>query len=206
MQTRRIASNVLQRDGKSIVLRFKGKSPECTSVIAKIREAGCLNLEHMMYEEVLPKVPICTLRYYGFVSEKESGSDWLFLEDAGNQEYSAANDQHRVLAAEWLASLHAHIPDVAAESFLPNRGMGYYLRVLRTVRENIVSYFSNPLAEKHYRSTLSAVLSQCDMLESNWDAMTKECEAIPVGLTHGDFKGGNIRSREPHQGYGDFGL
>lgn len=185
--------DVLQRNGKSIVLRFNRVSPECTSVIAKIREVGSLNLERRMYEEVLPKVPICTLRYHGFVSEKESGSDWLFLEDAGNQEYSAANEQHRVLAAEWLASLHTHIPGIAAESFLPNRGPRYYLHVLRTVRENIVSYLSNPLAEKNYRSTLSAVLSQCDLLESNWDAMTKECEAIPGGLIHGDFKGGNIR-------------
>src|SRR5262249_42248860 len=72
------------------------------AVIARRCKVNVAMLERTLYEEVLPHLPVPRLRYYGFVAEAESRYGWLFLEDAGGEEYSALLEGHRALAGRWL--------------------------------------------------------------------------------------------------------
>ena len=107
--------------------RLAGVGPEGSAVIAKrLRRAKAL-IEHTVYEEVLQYLPIPTLRCYGLVEEKDGEFCWLFLEDAGEERYSAFTEEHRRLAARWLGLLHTSAARVALGARLPDRGQGHYL-------------------------------------------------------------------------------
>ena len=195
-QTQKIEA--LQDDGKSIVLRFNGVTPEGNAIIAKVRQAGALDFERNMYEEVLPHIPIRTLRYYGFVSEPDSQSDWLFIEDAGNRRYSPLFDAHCVLASQWLGLLHSHRPRAAVKWLLSrDRGLAYHGRALRLARERMTNYLRRPLDKRH-APMLDRVLCHFDLLESRWRTVEQACERIPQGIVHADFKEGNIRIGRNH--------
>src|SRR5260370_31672920 len=91
---------------RSAVYRLENAGPTGSSVIAKRTRLTNIAIELHVYREVLPRLPIRTLRCYGFVEDQDPAFGWLFLEDAGDERYSSGNDEHRALAAEWLAVLH----------------------------------------------------------------------------------------------------
>jgi hypothetical protein len=59
-----------------------------------------------VYEEILALLPVAALRCFGSVGEKGGRFCWLFLEDAGEQEYSPQREEQRVLAPGWLGLMH----------------------------------------------------------------------------------------------------
>jgi hypothetical protein len=65
--------------GKTSAYRLWG-GPGGGGVIVKCGSAAALEFERSIYQEVLPPLPLPSLRCYGFL---EAGSTaWLFLEDA----------------------------------------------------------------------------------------------------------------------------
>jgi hypothetical protein len=97
---------ILKRKRKTIVYRLVGVGPGGSAVIAKKCLAGTGEVERIIYQELLPRLPHPALRCYGFVPEPEGEFSWLFLEDAGVQMYSPADAEHRALAGRWLATVH----------------------------------------------------------------------------------------------------
>jgi Phosphotransferase enzyme family len=175
--------------------RLVGVGPEGSAVIAKrCRRAKAL-IEHTVYEEVLQYLPIPTLRCYGLVEEKDGEFCWLFLEDAGEEQYSAFTDEHRRLAARWLGLLHTSAARVALAARLPDRGPRHYLERLRSARDRILGNLANPALNADDYAVLDAILSQCAILESRWNQVERLCEGMPCALVHGDFAEKNIRIR-----------
>jgi phosphotransferase family enzyme len=175
--------------------RLVGVGPEGSAVIAKrCRRAKAL-IEHTVYEDVLQYLPIPTLRCYGLVEEKDGEFCWLFLEDAGEEQYSAFTDEHRRLAARWLGLLHTSAARVALAARLPDRGPRHYLERLRSARDRILGNLANPALNADDYAVLEAILSQCAILESRWNQVERLCEGMPCALVHGDFAEKNIRIR-----------
>ena|GEM_PF-482138 len=175
--------------------RLGGVGPEGSAVIAKwCRRAKAL-IEHTIYEEVLRYLPIPGLRCYGLVEEKDGEFCWLFLEDAGEERYSAFTEEHRRLAARWLGMLHTTAARVALGARLPDRGQGHYLWRLRSARSRILGNLANPALSTDDLAVLETILSQCAILESRWDQIARLCEGMPCTVVHGDFAEKNIRIR-----------
>src|SRR5437867_10495561 len=91
---------------KRTVCRLEGVGPAGSAVIAKRCPRAQALLERTFYEEILPHLPVPTLRYYGSEEEPDTGFCWLFLGDADGEPYSPLLEEHRVLAARWLSLLH----------------------------------------------------------------------------------------------------
>ena len=95
---------------KRFVCRLGGVGTEGVSVIGKRCQRPKAEIENTIYEEILPYLPIPSLNYYGMVAEANGEFSWLFLEDAGDDTYSALLEEHRLLGAQWLALMHTSAP------------------------------------------------------------------------------------------------
>src|SRR5436190_5770299 len=99
-------------ESKSAVYRLNGVGPDGSTIIAKRCLAATASLERRIYVELLPSLPVPALRCFGSLPEASGEFCWLFIEDAGTNRYSTANDEHRALAARWLGALHRTVlPD-----------------------------------------------------------------------------------------------
>src|SRR5262245_6705642 len=132
----------LQKKRKGVVYQLEGVGPEGSDIIAKRSSPERLLKERIIYEQVLPALPIPTVRYHGFIEEPDDGCCWLFLESAGGEEYSPLVNEHRTLAAQWLGLLHASAERLTPAAHLPDRGPGYYLDQLRSACDTILRNLS----------------------------------------------------------------
>ena len=118
----------LLREGtKSCIYRLEGVGPGGTSVIGKRCREGEARIEQTIYQEVLPYLPISSLIFYGVIDEPGTEFRWLFLEDAGGEEFAYSIEKHRRLAAHWLGQMHVSAARLGAVSCLPDRGPQHYL-------------------------------------------------------------------------------
>ncbi len=180
---------------KSATYRLEGVGLADSAVIAKrCRQADAV-IEQTIYEEVLPHLPITAIHYYGIVEEPNSEFCWLFLEDAGREEYSPYIEEHRVLAAQWLGFMHTSAARVAPADLLPDRGPGHYLEHLQSGRDKILRNLANPALKADDLVVLKSIVSQYEVLESRWCQVKEFCEGLPWTLVHGDFTGKNLRVR-----------
>jgi Phosphotransferase enzyme family len=190
----------LQKKRKGIVYRLEGVGPGGSDVIAKRSSPERLLKERIIYEQILPALPISIVRYYGFIEEPDDGCCWLFLESAGGEEYSSLAEKHRALAGRWLGLLHTSAARVAAAARLPDRGPGYYLAQLRQGCDTILRNLSNPALTADDVKVLETVLRQCEVVRSHWSQVEKLCEGMPRTLIHGDFAPKNMRVRTGQAG------
>jgi aminoglycoside phosphotransferase (APT) family kinase protein len=189
-----------RRKVKGAIYRLAGVGPQGSAVIAKRCLTATALIEHTIYAEVLPRLPLTALHCYGFVEDPDPHFRWLFLEDAGNEPYSPKLAEHRVLAAHWLGLLHTSATHVAAAASLPDRGPDHYLTQLRLARDLILRDLTNPALNANDLAALNNLVSRCHFLESNWDRVEKLCVGVPRTFVHGDFAKKNIRVRNTRDG------
>src|SRR5262245_34974607 len=185
----------LQKKAKGQVYRLEGAGPGGSAVIAKRSSPERIRGERAVYEQVLPDLPVPTLRYLGSVEEPGGTGAWLFLEDAGAEAYSPLREGHRALAGRWLGLLHTSAARLAAAARLPDRGPGYYLGHLRSARATILGNLTNPALSAADVAVLEAVVRQGDVAAAHWGQVEKLCAGAPRTLIHGDFAPKNMRVR-----------
>jgi len=189
------AIELLQRRKKSTVLRLTGLDCADGPVIAKRCKDRIAVVERQLYEDVLPRLPVTSLRYFGSVPDQQEGFTWLFVEDAGRAQLSKTDRRHRRLAARWLATLHgtsSELPDLAS---LPDRGPAHYLEALAAARARLVQGIENPAAGRAGVALLESLVDRCDAIEEGWPTLEELCEGFPRTLVHGDFVPKNVRIR-----------
>jgi hypothetical protein len=192
---------IIREYGKSAVYRLAGVGTGCSTVIAKRCQTALI--ERTIYEEVLPHLSIPALHYYGFTygfTREDDKFDWLFLEDAGREEFSPLVAEHRALAARWLGLMHTAAACVAPADHLPDRGPGHYLEHLRSGCDTILQNLANPLLKADDLVVLENIVSQCEVLESYWSQVEGFCAGLPRTLVHGDFNEKNLRVRAGRAG------
>ncbi|MGA7501055.1 MAG: phosphotransferase [Isosphaeraceae bacterium] len=198
--TERIEVVTLKCREKSAVYRLVGAGPGESAVIVKrcLRTTGLI--EHTIYKNVLPHLPVSALRSYGLVEGEGGRSCWLFLEDACGEVYSPENAAHRALAAQWLGLMHTSATRITPPPDLPDRGPGHYLGLLRSTREIILSSLTNPALTDDDVAVLESIVRQYNNLEARWDRVQKCCYGVPRTLVHNDFAGHNMRIRTREAG------
>jgi len=192
---------ILKRKKKSAVYRLNGIGPDGATVIAKRCRAATAQVERMIYEEFLPRVPVSALRCYGFLKEPEGEFCWLFLEDAGGELYLPQLAEHRALAGRWLGETHLTAVPADLKARLPDRDLGHYLKLLRSSRATLLEHLAHNTAVSNDDAVvLRKVMTHCDVLESHWSEMEKICEVMPRTLVHGDFVIKNVRIQDGANG------
>jgi ATP-binding cassette, subfamily B, bacterial len=181
--------DLLRAKTKSAVYRLSLGDGD-PSVIAKRGRSEQLLVERTIYENVLPRLALSGLRYHGFVSEKDDGFAWLFVEDAGDTPCSLA--EHRTLAARWLGELHGGTAALDL-SALPERGPEHYLVHLLAARATILDNFDNPALSAEDRHTLRALVLSCELIEYGWSGVETICDSLPRTLVHGDLVDRHLR-------------
>ena len=183
-----------RRTWKSSCYRLIGAVDSGGAVVAKNACTSRLLIERAIYLDILPLLPITTLRCYGCVENDEDGSCWLFLEDAGDLCYDDTRAPDRALAADWLAEMHTATSALSLQSVLPDRGPHYYLEVLHEARLKLLEASHDPrLGES--RPLLTALGRHCDALEAVWGDIEGLCGRLRKSLVHGDFTAKNVRVR-----------
>jgi hypothetical protein len=185
---------------KRTICRLEGAGPAGSAVIAKRCPTARALVERTFYEEILPRLPVPTLRYYGFAEEADSGFCWLFLEEASGELYSPLLEEHRVLAARWLGLLHTAAACLTPARPLPDRGSAHYLGHLRSARAAILRHLASSGLPDGDMRVLRSIVSRCDVLESRWIQVEKLCDGMPRTFVHGDFKVKNLRVRTTQAG------
>ena len=186
---------ILKLKTKTVVYRLVGLGPGGSAVIAKKCLARTGKVEQMIYQELLPRLPHPALRCYGYVPEPEGEFSWLFLEDAGAQKYSPANEEHRALAGRWLAAVHGARVSADLQTLLPDRGPGHYLRLLQTVRADLARHLVNPVLLANDVALLRSLTAKCEVIEANWGELERCFGDWPRSIVHGDLVVKNLRVR-----------
>jgi hypothetical protein len=180
----------------SAVYRIACAGGSDMDVIAKRSPQDTAWIERTVYEEILPKLPLPALHYYGSVEESNGGFCWLFLEDVSHdRKYLPHIREHRVAAAQWLSIMNTSAADLVEAIHLPERGPKYYLSLLHLARNAILSNLANPALKAGDIRLLEKILTQCDYLSAHWNQLESACEGAPRTLIHGDFIRKNVRLR-----------
>jgi hypothetical protein len=193
------------KDGsKSAVYRLTGIEGH-DAVIAKRCETEGARIERTVYRDVLPGLPLPSLRFYGWI---EDGSEfcWLFLEDSGGEPHLLETAKDRGLAARWLARLHLSAATLAQAPGLPGRDAAFYQEQLERARRAMRQSQANRLLAQADRVVLGSVLRACDELEARWQQVADRCARIPRTLVHGDFHSKNLHVRRGAAGLQFFPL
>jgi ATP-binding cassette subfamily B protein len=170
--------------------------PDIGPTVAKRRSRNRLETEHTIYQRVLPQLPIPAVQYRGFSADQDTEGAWLFVEDVGGERYQNGRSEHRILAARWLATVHAFGMHPSIRALLPDRGPSHYLTELRWSFTEISSHLACDRFSADDRRILVAILRALTELESRWDRIEARCDAMPHTLVHGDFVAKNCRVRE----------
>jgi len=189
---------ILKKKRRSPVYKLEGIGPQGADVVAKRSILASALVEHTIYENILPHLPIPTLSYYGFFKEENSEYGWNFLAYTNADKYSPRIEEHRVLAARWLALLHTSALRFAGENRLPDRGPRYYLGRLRSAQAKILNSLDNSALTKADLAVLKNIVVQCEIIASQWRTIEKLCQLIPHTLIHGDFATKNIHVQVGH--------
>jgi hypothetical protein len=188
------------RDGKSEVFRLRGVGPEGANVIAKRCDAEAAAIERLVYQEILPHLTISALQCYASIADEDTRFSWLFLEDAGNEEYSVGLEEHRILAGHWLGAMNISAERLAVAAHLPDLGPASYLETLQLARSMTSEKLIHRAFSADARQMLRAIARHCDFLEMHWDRIERFCARMPRTLVHGDLSLWNARIRANHTG------
>jgi hypothetical protein len=182
------------------VYRLVGVGPAGANVIAKKCDMHSADIEFTIYSEILPHLAVSSLRCYASIADDNARYSWLFLEDAGDGEYSPNDKEHRILAGLWLGAMNASAQRLSLPSRLSDRGPSSYLEVLHLARSMTRERSQHPAFSIHHRYLLRAIAEHCEFLEMHWARIEQFCEGIPRTLVHGDLSLWNARIQADQRG------
>ncbi len=185
---------VLWRRNKSTTYRLVGAGVDGGTLVAQRSTTVKAQIERAVYERILPHLPITAPRYYGSWTESPAWS-WIFLEDVGDEPYSATDPAHLALAARWVGAMHTAGAGIAAARSLPDAGPARYLSHLGAGRAMVQACLSNPALTADEIATLRRLVSDLDRLESEWAGIERACTGVSATLVHGDFRPKNAHIR-----------
>lgn len=183
---------------KSSVFKLVGAGQAGGSIVAKLCSPESAGIESVIYERILPQLPISSPHYYGHV--KSGRSNWLFLEYANGDEWVIDDKRHFELALCWLAEMHHSAAELDALSLLPARGPDYYRSQLTTARQRITENISNSALEAASTRILDEFIACSSLLQARWKEVEAFCKTVPETLVHNDFLGKNVHVRNMHSG------
>jgi Phosphotransferase enzyme family len=188
------AVDVLEDTKKTGAYRLHGLGPGGGCVIGKRASARVLEVERLVYQEVLTQLPLRSLHCHGFV--EVGSSAWLFMEDADHGAVAPVADNRQwPQVAQWLGEVHGAAASTPAASRLPHREPNHYLEHLRAARTLITRNRDHPAFYDEDRAAAGHLLRQLDGVEARWSLIDDICRDSPCTLVHGDLQPKNLRLR-----------
>jgi hypothetical protein len=182
---------------KPTVWRFRGVGACGTSMIAKYCHRDQAFVERLVYRDLLPKLSVPSLRWYGLVHDGDGRNAWLYMEDAAGEPYSPVDPVHRALAAQWLSRVHAlAVPPESVER-LPDAGPARYESLLEDLLDLAALAKAGTELDIGAVRTLEGVIDHCERLLESWSSVFSFCEQFPRTLVHGSLSRRNMRVRTP---------
>lgn len=185
---------------KRLVCRMEGLDHSGAAIIGKRCKRADAMVENIVYKEILPHIPVSSLRYFGMIEEEACDYNWIFIEDAGERAYFSHLKNHCQLNARWLAHMHRFAIDIDATVSLPDKGPKHYLKRLKSVRDAIQYELLNLPLKPYDLALLEIILGRCDVLKLHWERVDDLCKKMPRTLVHGDFIARNLRVRTHRKG------
>src|SRR5213596_1995060 len=185
------------------VYRLEGIGADGAAVIAKrcTREGG--RIERIVYERILPHVPLAGPHYYGAVEgPPDEDVCWLLIGEIEGEKYDMLSPDHRAAAARWLGILHTAARSAADQAGLPDAGPSRYRAAMRATRDLIRDQINNPAFRADDVAFLDGLVARFDELDEDWDRLARACTGLPPTLIHGDFNAKNLRVCTSAQGGG----
>jgi hypothetical protein len=181
----------LSGPGKAIVVRLVGAGRGESNVIGKLCGEWELTHTRVIYEELLPEIPISGLKYYG-ATQIVGNRGWFFVEEADGDRLAARQPHHQRLASEWLAKLHGLAAQVdASRKLMYSDAREYYHAALQSALAKISAVERSPaLCEP-----MSRLRERLETWESRWSRVFTGFEGVYPTVVHGDFCKKNVRVR-----------
>src|SRR5881397_3836106 len=183
------------------VYRLAGVGIDGAAVIAKrcTREGG--RIERIVYERILPHVPLAGPHYYGAVEgPPDADVCWLLIGEIEGEKYDRLSPDHRAAAARWLGILHTEARSAADQAGLPDAGPTRYHEQMRATRDLIRAQVDNPAFSAEDVAFLDVLVARFNELDEDWDRLARACTGLPPTLIHGDFNAKNLRVQTSPQG------
>src|SRR5216117_4084168 len=183
------------------VYRLEGIGADGAAVIAKrcTREGG--RIERIVYERILPHVPLAGPHYYGAVEgPPDEDVCWLLIGEIEGEKYDMLRPDHRAAAARWLGILHTEAQSAADQAGLPDGGPSRYRDQMRATRDLIRAQVDNPAFSAEDVAFLDVLVARFNELDEDWDRLARACTGLPPTLIHGDFNAKNLRVQASPQG------
>jgi aminoglycoside phosphotransferase (APT) family kinase protein len=177
---------------KPAIYWLRGAGPNGGAVIAKLARRSPAEVEHTLYHDVLPQLPVPSIRCLGRVDE-DAELTWLFLECAEGDPYSPALARHRKMAGSWLGTVHASASVLSEVVSLPARDFDYFVDRARSTRAAFSEQVELSIISADARAVLEAAISELSKLEEQWDELEEICQEQARTLVHGDFQSKNLR-------------
>ena len=181
------------KTGKTAAYRLSWVGADDQDVIAKRASRQTLEIERLIYQEILAPLPLPSLRCHGLVNAGSTG--WLFLEDAERGCVNLPLDEQRTAVARWLGELHASAADLPTAPRLPERGPSHYLGHLRASQKLIEDNLTHPAFSGEDRALAERILRDLEGVEARWASVEAICREAPSTLVHGDLRSKNYRLR-----------
>jgi hypothetical protein len=179
---------------KSFICRLPGVGKGGSSVIAKRCPMAPGLVEKFVYEDVLPRLPVSQLEYYG--SYQEGGEFvWLFMEDALGRRFTFSNVGDRRAAVKWLATFHTSSSRLGKPTNIKEKTPAYYLSRLQSVQNTFRTNIDDRAFSEVEKKTLMDALTKSETIASSYNEIQVLYDRLPHCFTHGDFKKKNIHIR-----------
>jgi len=184
-------------------LQFRKRKPsvfriwsdtESSWIICKLCSTEEAHREEIVFEKYLALLPISTLRFFGVYPSQEESESWLFVEDAGGEEYISSRKDHQAIATRWLGELHGLTFNMGEEVGLRDLRESFFLEKLIHVRETISLFLQNTSSNSNL-GILQEIITHCDRIEAEWKKLEAICRQFPHTLVHGSFSHRNMRVR-----------
>jgi hypothetical protein len=166
-----------------------------SSVVAKIRPRGGLDLEHLIHRDLLPGLGVATPAFLGFASQSAGEGDVLFLEYVGAMEFRSFEAAHQEAAGRWLGRCHGASAQVSIPASVPRRSLEDEQDDLAERGSRLSATLDNPSLGEEGRDLVSRFLNLLQAAIDRWPEWVARTESVPLVLTHGAFVSRNVRMR-----------
>jgi aminoglycoside phosphotransferase (APT) family kinase protein len=185
-------AQVLKSSKKCTVLRIPAMDAHHPNVVVKIGRAVDVDAEIAFYERVAPCLPVEVPAMH-FALRLDTGR-WVFMEDAGVDEYRRERPEHVRAMTSWLAAVHREASSTPATS-MPSRTATHYLDHMASARAAISVSLDEQELGVDDRRLLIEFRMLLDRVRVAWDEVVRVCDRGPITLVHGDLAAKNIRMR-----------
>ena len=134
----------------------------------------------MVYEEILPRLPVTRIRCLGTL-EAEDETAWIFLEQAPGVPYDERDERDRRLATKWLVTVHTETSRMDLSHDLPDASATQYWACLPGGSERIEPNMINSALTTRDVKTLRRILELWDHLSPSIYQQARIGRVIPEG-------------------------